>query len=131
MKKITLIIGILIAANILYAQNKKGKMRHRAEVRIEEHKERLNLSEDQVEDLEKLKQEMKPQFEEIKKNESLSRPDKMRAHADLLEERQTEVEKILDDEQLAELEEIRKEFHERRKERMEERDERRGERRDG
>lgn len=125
MKKITLIIGILIAANILYGQGKRDHMRQKAQVKIEEHKERLNLTEEQVADLKSLKEKMKPQFEEIRKDESLTKSDKMRAQADLLDERKEEVEKILDDEQLEELEKIRKEVQERREERMGKRKERR------
>ena len=125
MKKITLILGILVAANILVAQNKRAEVRERGKVKIEAYKDRLNLSEAQVADLQQLREEMKPDFEALKKNESMSRPDKMRAHADLIEERQAEVEKILDDEQLAEWEEIRKEVKEKRGERRERRHDRR------
>ncbi len=125
MKKFTLIIGLIVAANILYAQGKREKLREGAQVKIEEYKERLNLTEDQLADLKVLREEMKPQLEEIRQNESLTKPDKMRAHADLLEERQEEVEKILDDEQLAELAVIRKEVMEKRAERREKRKERR------
>jgi len=121
MKKFTLIIGILVAANILYAQDKSERIRGKARVKIEEHKDRLNLSEDQIADLKSLKEEMKPEFEKLKTNESLSRPDKMRAHANLIEEREAAVAEILDEEQLAELEVIRKEVKERRKERRENR----------
>ena len=125
MKKITLILGILVAANILVAQNKRAEVRERGKVKIEEYKDRLNLTEAQVTDLQQLREEMKPDFEALKKNESMSRPDKMRAHADLIEERQAEVEKILDDEQLAEWEEIQKEVKEKRGERRERRHDRR------
>ena len=124
MKRFTLIIGILVAANILYAQNRREKVRDRAELKIEEYKVRLNLTDEQVTDLQELREEMKPEFEEIKKNESLSRSDKMRAHADLLDERSTEVEKILDDTQLAEWEEIKKEVKAKRAEHREKRKER-------
>ena len=125
MKKFTLIIGILVAANVLNAQGRKEKVREKVEIKIAEHKERLNLTEDQVGDLKKLREEMKPQLEEIRKDESLSRSDKMRAHADLLDERDAELEKILDEDQLAELDEIRKEVQKQREERMEKRRERR------
>ena len=125
MKKFTLIIGILVAANVLNAQGRKEKAQEKVEIKIAEHKERLNLTEDQVGDLKKLREEMKPQLEEIRKDESLSRSDKMRAHADLLDERDAELEKILDEDQLAELDEIRKEVQKQREERMEKRRERR------
>ena len=125
MKKITLILGILVAANILVAQNKRAEVRERGKVKIEEFKDRLNLTEAQVADLQQLREEMKPDFEALKKDESMSRPDKMRAHADLIEERQAEVEKILDDEQLAEWKEIQKEVKEKRGERRERRHDRR------
>ena len=125
MKKITLIIGILVAANLIYAQGKREKVREKVQVKIAEHKERLNLTEDQLTELKDLKEEMKPQFEELRKDESLSRSDKMRAHADLLDEREAEFAKILDEDQLAELEEIREEVRSQLEERMEKRRERR------
>ena len=128
MQKLTLIIGLLVAANILFAQGKREQMREKAEVKIEEYKERLNLTEDQVADLKELRESIKPELEAIRKDESKSRSEKMRAHADIIEKQEEEVAKILNDEQLTELEVIKKEVRENVKKR---RDRRRDRRDDG
>ena len=88
MQKLTLIIGLLVAANILFAQGKREQMREKAEVKIEEYKERLNLTEDQVADLKELRESIKPELEAIRKDESKSRSEKMRAHADIIEKQE-------------------------------------------
>ncbi|MEM6829591.1 MAG: hypothetical protein AAF551_03685, partial [Bacteroidota bacterium] len=71
----------------------------------------------QVQQLKDLKAKYKPEFETIRKDESKSKSDKMRARADLMDEREVELEAILDDQQLAELKVIRKEMKEKREER--------------
>lgn len=117
MKKLTLIIGIMVASNVLLAQDPEtGKgPKGNKEAIIEKHKERLELSDEQVEQLRDLRESLKPEFESLKNNETLSRPDKMRAHADLIEKREAEVAKILTDSQLEELEKIKEENKEKRK----------------
>ena len=125
MKKITLIIGILVAANLLYGQHHKEQRRERAEVKIEAYKQRLNLTENQLAELKDLREAMRPELEKLRRDPALSRPDKMRAHADLLDERMARLDQILNAEQLAELEVIRKEVMEKRAERREKRMERR------
>ena len=96
------------------------------EIKLEDYKERLNLTEDQVSDLKKVRESMKPELEALRADESKSRSDKMRAHADLIDKREAEVAKILNKEQLAELEVIKKEMKEKHMERREDRKERRG-----
>lgn len=126
MKKLTLIIGLLTAASILVAQEKRDAIRGKAEVKIEEYKERLNLTENQIDELKKMREGLKPELDAIREDEAKSRSEKMRAHADLIEKQEKEVTKILDDEQLSELEVIKKEIREKRSERREKRKERRG-----
>lgn len=110
MRKLSLIIGLIAAANILFAQERRAIAREKAEVRFEEYKDRLNLTDDQLADLKQVKEDMRPDMESLKKDETLSRSDKMRAHADLIEKREAEVAEILDDEQLAELAVIKEEI---------------------
>lgn len=126
MKKLTLIIGLLVAGNILYAQDRRQEIRGKVEVKIEEYKERLNLSEDQVTDLKKLRESMKPELDELRNDDEKSRSEKMRAHADIIEKREAEVAKILNQEQLAELEVIKNEVKANTESRREKRKERRG-----
>ncbi|WP_424963491.1 hypothetical protein [Ekhidna sp.] len=126
MKKLTLIIGLLVAVNILFAQNRREAVREKAEVKIEEYKERLNLTESQTADLKKLRESMKPELEAIRNDDSKSRSDKMRAKADIVEKQEKEVAKILNDEQLAELEVIKKEVRENVEKRRDRRKDRRG-----
>lgn len=129
MQKLTLIIGLLVAANILFAQGKREQIREKAVVKIEEYKERLNLSDKQVNDLKDLREEMKPEFEALKKDESKSRSDKMRLHADLIDKREARVEEILTDDQFAELQIIKKEVKQKRIDVREKRKERKKDRR--
>ena len=126
MKKLTLIIGLLVAVNVLFAQNRRDAAREKAEVKLEEYKDRLNLSEDQLDEIKQVKESMKPELEALKADDSMSRSDKMRARADLIEKREAEIAKILDDEQLAELEVIKGEVKANKKTRMEKRKSRRG-----
>ena len=119
MKKTLLLLGILVAANILFAQEEK--IRERAEVKIEEYKERLNLSEEQLEQIKELKEKYKPEYKAIAEDESMNRSDKMRARADLFDKREAEMETILDEEQMTELKVIRKEVKANIKERRERR----------
>lgn len=125
MKKLMLIVGLLVAANILFAQGRRDAMNEKAEIRIEEYKERLNLDEDQLKELKALKESIKPELDAIRNDESKARSEKMRAHADLVEKRETEVARILNDEQMAELEVIKKEMREKMEKRMRERKKRR------
>lgn len=126
MKKLALIIGLMVAVNVLFSQERREEMRDRMEMKIEEYKDRLNLTNDQVTDLKKVRESMKPELEALRADESKSRSDKMRAHADLIDKREAEVAKILNKEQLAELEVIKKEMKEKHMERRGKRMERRG-----
>lgn len=121
MKKVTLIIGILVAVNVLMAQGPKDQRGPRGErgVKIEEFKERLELSDDQIEKLKIVKDDLKPELEALRKDDSMTRPDKMRVHADLVEKRENEVAKILSEDQLAELDVIKSELREKHRERKE------------
>ncbi len=126
MKKITLLIGLLVAVNILFAQDRRGSAKEKAKIKIEEYKSRLELTEDQLADLKKLREEAKPELEAIRKDESKSRSEKMRARAEIMENQENEVASILNEEQLAELEVIKKEVRESVQKRRDRRKERRG-----
>jgi acyl-CoA reductase-like NAD-dependent aldehyde dehydrogenase len=126
MQKLILIIGLLVATNILFAQGKREQMREKVEVKIEEYKDRLDLSDDQVADLKAMRESMKPELEAIRKDESMKRSEKMRAHADIIEKQEEEMAKILNDDQLTELEIIKKEVRENVKKRKDRRRDRRG-----
>ncbi len=126
MKKITLLIGLLVAVNILLAQDRREAAREKAKVKIEEYKERLELTEDQIAELKKLREGAKPELEAIRNDDSKSRSEKMRAQADIMENQEAEVAKILNEDQLAELEVIKKEVRANREKRRDKRKERRG-----
>ncbi|WP_420316277.1 hypothetical protein [Ekhidna sp.] len=121
MRKLILIIGLLVAGNILLAQDKEDQIRRKREAKIEEFKERLELSDEQIADLKQLREATKPKLDEIREDESKSRSDKMRAHADIIEQNEKEIAQILDEQQLQELEEIKGEIREKRKMRREKR----------
>lgn len=113
MKKIALLLGILVAANILFAQEPGP----RAQVKIEKYKERLNLSESQVSELKQLRQTNKPQLEAIRNDDSKSRSEKMAAKSEVIRQQEIAVAQILNDEQEAELKVIQQELRERAKRR--------------
>ncbi|MEQ8904794.1 hypothetical protein [Ekhidna sp.] len=126
MRKIALIIGLLVAGTIVLAQDKREELREKREIKIEEYRERLELSDAQISDLKKLRVDAKPQLDEIRNDTSKSRSDKMRALAAIMEKQEKEVAEILNDEQLTELEAIKKEVRENQEVRREKRKERRG-----
>jgi len=76
--------------------------------------------------LKKMRESMKPELEAIQNDDTKSRSEKMRARADIMEKQEKEVARILDEEQLAELEVIKKEIRENVDERRKKRKERRG-----
>ncbi|MEQ9467582.1 MAG: hypothetical protein RLN88_09230 [Ekhidna sp.] len=111
MRKLTLLIGLIVAVNILFAQGRREQVKERVKIKIEEYKDRLDLTEDQVVELKKVRESMQPELDALRADEGKSRSEKMRAHADIIEKREAEVARILDDEQLAELEVIKKEIN--------------------
>lgn len=113
MKKLALFIGILLAANILFAQDEQEMMN----LKLEEYKERMNLNEDQLAKWKEIKKTYRPQLKEIRDNESMERSDKMRAAADVVEKMDNEMKLILNEEQYKELQEIREEMKAEAKER--------------
>lgn len=126
MRKLALIIGLAVAGNIVFAQDQKEPRRER-EVRIEKFKERLQLTDDQVEELKSMRESLKPEFKAIAEDDSKPRSEKMVARAAVVKKQEDQVAEILNDEQEAELEVIKGEI----KEKMEKRRTRRKERKDG
>lgn len=127
MKKISLIIGLLIAANILLAQGARTPVRQEAREEIEDYKERLNLSDDQTAEIREIKKKYRPQLQEVRSDSSLSRSDKMRSTADIYEKQDAEIAEVLTDEQNEEWKEIKAEV----KANKDQRQEKRGQRRNG
>ena len=126
MKKVTLIIGILLATNILFAQGRREDAKGKAKAKIEEYKERLNLSDEQLADIKEIREKYKPEMQEIRNDEATSKSDKMRAAADVIEKQEAEMAELLTSEQQEEWKEIRAEIKERREVRRERRRERNG-----
>ena len=127
MKKLVLIIGLLAAVNISFGQERPdGPPPHeRGMIKFEEYKDRLNLSDDQIDDLKSLKKKYHPEMEKIRTDEAMSRSDKMRAAADVMEKQEAEVAKILSEEQLTEWKAIHEEVKSKRMEERGKRKERR------
>lgn len=120
MKKLTLILGLILAAGILFAQQEGQKPRkQQREMNIEQLRERLNLSDEQFASLQAIHQEMQPKMQALRQDDSKSKAEKMRAQADLIEEREQKVAAILNQQQLTELRamqaERREQVRERRK----------------
>lgn len=128
MKKLALLAGILVAINIVSAQDSPERTpRERAKIKIEEFKERLQLTDDQIDDIKAMKEKYRPEFEDIKKDESKSKSDKMRAAADIIEKQEANMASILNEDQMAEWKEIQGEVRDRRHKRRERKRERRRE----
>lgn len=109
MKKLLVLVGVLVAINCVSAQEGMHERRAHAQKKIEVYKERLQLSEAQIESLQALKQKHRPEMQQIRQDESISRGDKMRATADLIDQHEQEMASILSNEQLEEWEVIKKE----------------------
>lgn len=116
MKKLILVLGILVAANILVAQDRERAPR-KAEIKIEEYKERLNLTNDQETQWEEVRAKYRPEFKAIKQDESKSRSEKMRAAADVEEQKEADLAEILSEDQLQELAVIKSEIRQKRRKR--------------
>lgn len=119
MKKFIILLGILVAANVLVAQE-----RGRGEDRREELKQLLDLSDEQASQLEAVHQKYKPEFQNIKQDESITRSDKMRAAADLMDQREADVQSILTQDQFEKLtliKQVRSSDRKRHRERMRQR----------
>ncbi|MFK7954175.1 MAG: hypothetical protein AB8B73_15100 [Ekhidna sp.] len=107
MQKVILMIGMVLVASIAFAQG-EGK-KDKPEIKIEEYKERLELSDNQVSDLKEMREKYRPQLREIRSDKSKDKADKMRAAADVMDLQQEELATILSESQFAELQIIREE----------------------
>ena len=125
MRKLALIIGLIVAGNVLFAQEEEPKGKEKPPVKIEEYKERLQLTEDQVAELKKMRESMKPELDKLRKDESKSRSERMEARAEIMKRQETRVAEILNDEQEAELKEIHREIRDNARKRRQRKRERR------
>lgn len=127
MRKLALIIGLLVAGNMLFAQDQKADDKEKPPVKIEEYKERLKLTETQLADLKQMRESLKPELEAIRKDEAKSRSERMEARATIMKKQEARVAEILDDKQEAELKEIHREIRDKvRKKRQRQRERRKG-----
>lgn len=115
----------MTAVGIIFAQDKTEVGREKAKVKIEAYKERLNLSENQLADLKKMRESLKPELEALQQDESKSRSERMHARAYIIEKQEAGVAEILNNEQEAELKVIQREARENAKERRKRKRERR------
>lgn len=106
MRKITLILGILIAGNVLFAQDttKKGK---KAKAKIETYKEELGLTDTQLADLKGIEETSKEEMEALKSDASLTDEAKKESRKAINEKRQAGIASVLNEDQLAQWEEIK------------------------
>ncbi|MEM9897238.1 MAG: hypothetical protein AAF789_12795 [Bacteroidota bacterium] len=118
MKKSAIIILTAFVTSWSFGQDlpnpRKGATKEERLVKLQE---QLNLSTEQVNALKAVEEDLGPELKELRENKSMSKPDKMRAHADILERRKTKTEAILTDEQLAEWEVLREQMKDKRKSR--------------
>ncbi|MEM9340245.1 MAG: hypothetical protein AAGA66_16035 [Bacteroidota bacterium] len=107
MKKVVLLVGMFIAVNISIAQNVNNKWI--VQVKILEFTERLDLSDEQTNQIKKLNRKYWPQFKAAKEGETKTQKEKNQARSAIMNEREVELETILDEKQMAELKVIRQE----------------------
>ena len=116
MKQAILLIGMLVAGNILFGQEKHPP-REIPETKIEKLKERLELTDEQVREWKEMEEKYRPELKEIRNDDSKERHEKMRAAADVMEKQQEELTKILTEDQFTELQIIREEVKRKKKKR--------------
>ena len=112
MRRLLIVLGILVAANVLVAQDTKTN--ERIQDRQEEIKTRLNLSDEQSEQLKALREKYRPELKSIRDDDTKSRSEKLRAVADLMDQKDADLQGILNQNQIAELSVIRKEMRQHR-----------------
>ena len=127
MKKITLLLALLAFVNVLSAQSRREAAKEKKEAKIEEYKDRLELSDLQMEEIKEVRMKYKPDLQEIRNDDSMEKSEKMRASADVIEQMEGDLAGVLTPSQLEEWKAIKKEV----KENMENRKERRRGRRGG
>lgn len=118
MKKLIIVLGILVAANVVVAQDSETT-NERVETRKKEIKDRLELTDEQAGQLQELREKYRPEVQSIRSDESKTKSEKLRAVADLVDQKNTDLQGILSQNQIAELSVIRKEIHVKRKEHRE------------
>lgn len=106
-----------MAANVLVAQDRE--VNERIKKKRDEIKTRLELTDDQTEQLKALREKYRPELKSIREDESKTRSEKLRAVADIVDQKDEDLKGILNQNQMAELSLIRKEIHLNRKERRE------------
>ncbi len=117
MRKLIIMLGILVAANVLVAQD--TQVDERVKNKKEEIKARLELTDEQAEQLKALREKYKPELKSIREDDTKSRSEKLRAVADLIDQKDADLQGILSQNQIAELSIIRNEMKVRRQERRE------------
>jgi hypothetical protein len=117
MKRFTLLIGLIVAATILFAQDRRDEMRAKIKNQLKEYKERLDLNDKQVAAWKKIREKYKPELEVIRDDVDLSRGDKMRAAADVFDKVDGEIDAILTEDQKIEYAKIKSEVQEKRRKR--------------
>lgn len=108
MKKLLLFLGIMIATNVIMAQGRPSK--EQVQVKLEEYKDRLNLTDDQVAEWKEIRKKYQPQLKDIRSDESLKKSDKKKAAADVIAKIDGEVMAMLNEDQQAEYKVIRSEI---------------------
>jgi len=105
MKKLILLLGIVVAGYAVTAQQPQHGM-DKSE-KIEVLKEKLDLSDEQVDQMKALRKMHMEAMKAVKDDQSLSRADKIRKMADAVEAHDEKLSEILTEEQMAELKSMR------------------------
>jgi len=108
MKKITMVMALIIGlSSLMHLSAQKFNKEEMQEQRKEQMVEELGLSETQVAEMEAEREQLHNQMKEIRENENLTREEKREEIGQLMEVHQGNLEKILTEEQLIKLDELR------------------------
>lgn len=101
----------LMMVSVMQLSAQERPIREKTRAKVEEYKQRLNLTDEQSEQMKTIRAKYQPELEQIRKSEQ-TRGDKLRAAAEVADQMDAEVEKVLTPAQMDEWKKIKKEVAE-------------------
>lgn len=104
-------VATLMMVSVMQMSAQERPIREKTRTKVEEYKQRLNLTDEQSEQMKTIRAKYQPELEQIRKSEQ-TRGDKLRAAAEVADQMDAEVEKVLTPAQMDEWKKIKKEVAE-------------------
>lgn len=104
-------VATLMMVSVMQLSAQERPIREKTRTKVEEYKQRLNLTDEQSEQMKTIRAKYQPELEQIRKSEQ-TRGDKLRAAAEVADQMDAEVEKVLTPAQMDEWKKIKKEVAE-------------------